>query len=58
MGAPEGTPFPADERQPGLSVQDLIAAHARAFAAGRGVDLDWADTDGLLGCTSTTCSRT
>jgi len=45
MGAPEGTPFPADERQPGQTVQDLIAAHTRAFAAQRGVDLDWADTD-------------
>src|SRR6516165_6676977 len=45
MGAAEGTPFPADERQPGQTVQDLIAARTRAFAAGRGVDLDWADTD-------------
>jgi len=45
MGAPEGTPFPADERQPGQTVADLIAARTRAFAAGRGVDLDWADTD-------------
>jgi hypothetical protein len=26
-------------------VQDLIAAQTRAFAASRGVDLDWADTD-------------
>ena len=45
MGAPEGTPFPADERQPGQTVQDLIAARTRDFAAGRGIDLDWADTD-------------
>jgi choline monooxygenase len=45
MGATEGTPFPADERQPGQTVQDLIAARTRAFAAERGVDLDWADTD-------------
>jgi phenylpropionate dioxygenase-like ring-hydroxylating dioxygenase large terminal subunit len=45
MGAAEGTPFPADERQPGQTVQDLIAARTRAFAARRGVDLDWADTD-------------
>jgi choline monooxygenase len=45
MGAAEGTPFPADERQPGHTVQDLIAARTRAFAATRGVDLDWADTD-------------
>jgi hypothetical protein len=45
MGTPEGTPFPADERQPGQTVADLIAARTRAFAAERGVDLDWADTD-------------
>ncbi|MBI2697873.1 (2Fe-2S)-binding protein [Mycobacterium gordonae] len=45
MGASAGTPFPAAERQPGQTVADLIAAHTRSFAAGRGVDLDWADTD-------------
>lgn len=45
MGAPEGTPFAADERRPGQTVADLIAARTRVFAAGRGVDLDWADTD-------------
>jgi choline monooxygenase len=45
MGTPEGTPFPADERRPGQTVADLIAARTRAFAAQRGVDLDWADTD-------------
>lgn len=45
MGVAEGTPFPAAEREPGQSVADLIAARTRAFAAGRGVDLDWADTD-------------
>ncbi|WP_373233981.1 aromatic ring-hydroxylating oxygenase subunit alpha [Mycobacterium marinum] len=45
MGAAEGTPLPADERRPGQSVQDLIAARTRAFAATRGVDLEWADTD-------------
>jgi len=45
MGAAEGTPFPADERQPGQTVADLIAARTRAFAAQRGVDLGWADTD-------------
>jgi choline monooxygenase len=45
MGAAEGTPFPAAERQPGQTVQDLIAARTRAFAATRGVDLEWADTD-------------
>ncbi len=45
MGAAEGTPFPADERHPGQTVADLIADRTRAFAAGRGVDLNWADTD-------------
>ncbi len=45
MGAAEGTPFPADERQPGHTVADLIATRTRAFAAERGVNLDWADTD-------------
>ncbi|OBJ54824.1 SRPBCC family protein [Mycobacterium sp. 1423905.2] len=44
MGAAPGTPFPA-ERQPGQTVPDLIADHTRAFAASRGVDLSWADTD-------------
>ena len=37
--------MPAGERQPGQTVQDVIAAHTRQFAAYRGVDLDWADTD-------------
>jgi len=45
MGAAEGTPFPADERRSGQTVADLIAARTRSFAAGRGVDLGWADTD-------------
>jgi hypothetical protein len=45
MGAAEGTPFPADERRPGQTVADLIADRTRAFAAGRGVNLNWADTD-------------
>lgn len=45
MGAAEGAPFPADERRPGQTVADLIAERTRAFAAGRGVDLTWADTD-------------
>ena len=45
MGAAEGTPFPADERRPGQTVRDLIADRTRAFAASRGVDLAWADTD-------------
>jgi len=43
MGVAEGTPIPA--REPGQTVQDLIADRTRAFAAQRGVDLDWADTD-------------
>lgn len=45
MGAAEGAPFPTDERLPGQTVADLIAARTRAFAASRGVDLRWADTD-------------
>ncbi|WP_145010423.1 aromatic ring-hydroxylating oxygenase subunit alpha [Mycobacterium marseillense] len=45
MGAAEGTPFPADERRPGQTVAEVIAERTRAFAAGRGVDLTWADTD-------------
>lgn len=45
MGAAAGTPFSADKRLPGQTVQDVIADHTRAFAASRGVDLDWADTD-------------
>ncbi|MEB3980749.1 aromatic ring-hydroxylating dioxygenase subunit alpha [Mycobacterium sp. 663a-19] len=45
MGVAEGTPFPAEELQPGQTVQDLIADRTRAFAATRGVDLGWADTD-------------
>ena len=45
MGAAEGTPFPAAQRQPGQTVADLIAVRTREFAASRGVDLNWADTD-------------
>lgn len=45
MGAAEGTPFPAADRRPGQTVADLIADRTRAFAATRGVDLGWADTD-------------
>ncbi|QUR65828.1 aromatic ring-hydroxylating oxygenase subunit alpha [Mycobacterium spongiae] len=45
MGANKGAPFPADERQAGQTVADMIAARTREFAAGRGVDLGWADTD-------------
>ncbi len=43
MGVAEGTPLP--EREPGQTVADLIAARTRSFAASRGVDLGWADTD-------------
>jgi choline monooxygenase len=43
MGVAEGTPIPA--RESGQTVQDLIATRTRAFAAERGVDLAWADTD-------------
>ncbi|QLL07661.1 aromatic ring-hydroxylating oxygenase subunit alpha [Mycobacterium vicinigordonae] len=44
MGTAEGTPIP-DNRQPGQTVPDLIAERTREFAAARGVDLSWADTD-------------
>ncbi|KUI04846.1 aromatic ring-hydroxylating dioxygenase subunit alpha [Mycobacterium sp. IS-3022] len=47
MGVEEGTPLP-DEREPGASVADVIAARTRAFAASRGVDLSWATTDQLM----------
>ncbi|MCV7199116.1 aromatic ring-hydroxylating oxygenase subunit alpha [Mycobacterium angelicum] len=43
MGAAEGTPFPTG--QPEQTVADLIATRTREFAATRGVDLGWADTD-------------
>lgn len=39
--------MPAD-REPGASVADLIAARTRAFAASRGVDLEWADTERVM----------
>ncbi len=48
MGVAEGTPFPADQRENGQSVADVIAARTRAFAAGRGVDLNWASTDRVM----------
>ena len=45
MGAAEGTPFPADERQPGQTVsRPDCGAHPRVRGEPR-VDLDWADTD-------------
>ncbi|KAA0107724.1 SRPBCC family protein [Mycolicibacterium sp. P1-5] len=43
MGVEEGTPFPG-----GDSVPDVIASRTREFAAGRGVDLDWATTDQMM----------
>jgi phenylpropionate dioxygenase-like ring-hydroxylating dioxygenase large terminal subunit len=48
MGVAEDTPFPADVRQPGQSVADVIAERTRAFAAGRAVDLSWASTDQMM----------
>jgi choline monooxygenase len=47
MGVQEGTPMP-EHREPGASVADLIAARTRAFAAERGVDLDWAGTEQVM----------
>ncbi|MHC9293169.1 aromatic ring-hydroxylating oxygenase subunit alpha [Mycobacterium sp. LTG2003] len=47
MGLEDGTPFPP-ETQPGQSVADVIADRIREFAAGRGVDLSWADTDQMM----------
>ncbi|KUH69051.1 (2Fe-2S)-binding protein [Mycolicibacterium novocastrense] len=47
MGVEEGTPLP-DDREPGASVADVIAARTRAFAASRGVDLQWADTEQIM----------
>jgi choline monooxygenase len=47
MGVEEGTPLPAD-REPGTSVADVIAARTIAFAASRGVDLNWAGTAELM----------
>jgi choline monooxygenase len=48
MGVAEGTPFPAEQLEPGKSVADVIAARTRAFAAERGVDLSWASTDRVM----------
>jgi phenylpropionate dioxygenase-like ring-hydroxylating dioxygenase large terminal subunit len=47
MGVEEGAPLP-DDRDPGASVADVIAARTRAFAASRGLDLDWAGTDEVM----------
>ncbi|MGA8328692.1 MAG: aromatic ring-hydroxylating dioxygenase subunit alpha [Mycobacterium sp.] len=43
MGIAEGTPFPGD-----APVLDVIAGRIKDFAAGRGVDLSWADTDQVM----------
>jgi hypothetical protein len=48
MGVAEGTPFPAEQLESGKSVADVIAERTRAFAAERGVDLSWANTDRVL----------
>lgn len=48
MGVAEGTPFPHDEQASGQSVADVIAAKIRQFAASRGVDIGWADTDQVM----------
>jgi choline monooxygenase len=45
MGVEEGTPYPGQVDQP---VAEVIAARTRAFAASRGVDLSWADTDRVM----------
>lgn len=46
MGVEEGTPFPGCSH--GSTVPDVIAARTREFAASRGVDLSWADTEQLM----------
>ncbi|MGV0814219.1 aromatic ring-hydroxylating dioxygenase subunit alpha [Mycolicibacterium boenickei] len=48
MGVAEGTPFPHDQQVPGQSVADVIAAQIKEFAAGRGVNIDWASTDQVM----------
>ncbi|PRC48397.1 (2Fe-2S)-binding protein, partial [Mycobacterium sp. ITM-2017-0098] len=48
MGVAEGTPYPADQARPDQSVDEVIADRTRAFAAERGVDLSWADTDQVM----------
>jgi choline monooxygenase len=48
MGVADGTPFPAEQCQPGQSVAEVIAERTRAFAAGRGVDASWASTDQVM----------
>lgn len=48
MGVADGTPFPREQQGPGQSAFDMIAEHTRTFAAGRGVDLDWASADQIM----------
>jgi phenylpropionate dioxygenase-like ring-hydroxylating dioxygenase large terminal subunit len=48
MGVAEGTPFPRDQRHPDRPVADVIAERTRAFAAERGVELNWASTDQVM----------
>ncbi|MET0474058.1 MAG: aromatic ring-hydroxylating dioxygenase subunit alpha [Mycobacterium sp.] len=48
MGVAEDAPFPVEQCQPGQSVADVIADQTRTFAASRGVDLSWADTDQVM----------
>jgi phenylpropionate dioxygenase-like ring-hydroxylating dioxygenase large terminal subunit len=48
MGVAEGTPFPRDQHHPDRSVADVIAERTRAFAAERGVELNWASTDQVM----------
>lgn len=48
MGVAEGAPFPAEQQTPGQTVAEVIADRTRAFAAGRGVDLQWATDDQIM----------
>jgi len=48
MGVAEDAPFLVDRCQPDQSAADVIADRTRAFAAGRGVDLNWASTDQVM----------
>jgi len=48
MGVAEDAPFPVDRCQPDQSAADVIVDRTRAFAAGRGVDLNWASTDQVM----------
>ena len=48
MGTAEGTPLPVDHEGPDRPVDQVIADRTRSFAAERGVDLSWADTDQVM----------